>query len=58
MIGIGIIGLGTVGRGTYTILADHNSLIREKTGVDVKVVSIAEIDRQRCLGPVWSYGYC
>ena len=50
MIGIGIIGLGTVGRGTYAILADHNSLIREKTGVDVKVVSIAEIDRQRYQG--------
>jgi homoserine dehydrogenase len=48
MIGVGIIGLGTVGRGTYTILTDYNSLIRGRTGLDVRVVSVAEIDPEKC----------
>jgi homoserine dehydrogenase len=47
MIGIGIIGLGTVGIGTYKILTEHNSLLKERTGLDVKVVRIADINLER-----------
>lgn len=33
MIGIGIIGLGTVGKGTYDVLTDNRSVIFKKTGL-------------------------
>jgi len=44
MIGIGIIGLGTVGTGTYRLLTEHASLIRRRTGLDLRVVRVAEVD--------------
>lgn len=44
MVGVGIIGLGTVGRGTYDILKEHGRLVREKTGLDIAVVRASEID--------------
>lgn len=47
MIGVGIIGLGTVGIGTYKILTDAHSLIKKRTGVDIRVVKIADIDLVR-----------
>jgi homoserine dehydrogenase len=47
MIGIGIMGLGTVGRATYDILRQHRVLIKQKTGLDVGVVAIAELDAGR-----------
>lgn len=47
MIGIGIIGLGTVGTGTYRILTENNLLIKQKTGLDIEVVKIAEIDPKK-----------
>jgi homoserine dehydrogenase len=50
MIGIGIIGFGTVGVGTYRILKDHGALIRQRTGMDLRVVKIADIDLQRDRG--------
>ncbi|MCX5804855.1 MAG: homoserine dehydrogenase [Proteobacteria bacterium] len=50
MIGIGIIGLGTVGVGTYKILTEHNSLLKERTGLDIKVVRIADVDLKRDRG--------
>ncbi len=50
MIGIGIIGLGTVGIGTYKILKEYNSLIKQRTGLDIKVVKIADIDLERNRG--------
>ena len=50
MIGIGIIGLGTVGTGTYRILTEHAELIRKKTGIDIGVVRIAEIDPRKIKG--------
>ena len=37
MIRVGIIGLGTVGRGTYDILKEHRRLMGEKTGLDIAV---------------------
>ena len=50
MIGIGIIGLGTVGIGTYKILKEHSSLIKQRTGVDIEVVRIADVDIDRDRG--------
>ena len=47
MIGVGIIGLGTVGRGTYKILRQYGPLIQHSTGVDVRIVKIAEVDPAR-----------
>jgi homoserine dehydrogenase len=47
MIGIGIIGLGTVGRGTYDILRERCLLIKQKTGLDIDVIGVAEIDAER-----------
>ncbi|MDR2018728.1 MAG: homoserine dehydrogenase [Syntrophobacterales bacterium] len=50
MIGVGIIGLGTVGIGTYKILREHKSLIKQRTGIDIEVVRIADIDIGRDRG--------
>ena len=50
MIGVGIIGLGTVGAGTYRILTENCSLIKQKTGLDLEVVKIAEIDPKKIKG--------
>jgi homoserine dehydrogenase len=50
MIGIGIIGLGTVGIGTYKILKEHNSLIKQRTGIDLEVVKVADVDITRDRG--------
>jgi len=50
MIGIGIIGLGTVGTGTYRILTEHAALIRKRTGLDLGVVRVAEVDPRKIKG--------
>jgi homoserine dehydrogenase len=47
MIGVGIIGLGTVGIGTYKILDTYYPLIKQKTGLDIRVVKCADIDINR-----------
>lgn len=50
MIRVGIIGLGIVGLGTYRILKEHHGLIKERTGLDIRVVRIADIDLERDRG--------
>jgi homoserine dehydrogenase len=50
MIGVGIIGLGTVGIGTYKILTEYKSLLKERTGLDIEVVKIADVDLERDRG--------
>jgi homoserine dehydrogenase len=50
MIRVGIIGLGTVGRGTYRILREHRPLIAQKTGLDIVLAGAAEIDAERRKG--------
>lgn len=47
MIGVGIIGLGTVGTGTYKILDSCHRLLKQKTGFDIRVVQCADIDLAR-----------
>lgn len=43
-INIGILGLGTVGGGTYDILKMNKDIITERTGVDYEVTRILEIN--------------
>jgi len=50
MIGVGIIGLGTVGIGTYKILTEYHELLKERTGLDIRVVKIADVDLERDRG--------
>jgi homoserine dehydrogenase len=47
MIGVGIIGLGTVGRGTYQILKQYGPLIEQRAGLPIRVVKLAETDPAR-----------
>ncbi len=47
MIGVGIIGFGTVGSGTVKILQEGGTLIRKRTGLDIRLVKIADIDLTR-----------
>src|SRR5262249_32438110 len=46
-IGVGLIGLGTVGGGAFRILRDNADLIRHRVGVPVEVVKIAVRDTRR-----------
>jgi homoserine dehydrogenase len=50
MIRVGIIGLGTVGRGAYRILRENGTLIAQKTGLEIALAGAAEIDAQRRKG--------
>lgn len=47
MIKVGIIGFGTVGAGTYNILQQNYKIIKERTGLDIAVTKIAEINPDR-----------
>lgn len=50
MINVGIIGFGTVGTGTARILLDNRSLLRERTGIDICLRRIADLDVKRDRG--------
>ena len=50
MIGVGIIGFGTVGSGTFKILTESQTLIKERTGLDIRVIRIAEVDPKKTKG--------
>ena len=41
-LNVGILGLGTVGGGTYTVLKRNATEIARRTGVEIKVVQIAD----------------
>jgi len=44
---IGILGMGTIGTGVYELLSKHRDLICKKSGVDIRIVKIADIDGKR-----------
>ncbi|MBV6340546.1 homoserine dehydrogenase, partial [Candidatus Magnetobacterium casensis] len=44
MTNVGIIGFGTVGSGTARILLQQGELIKKRTGIDIKLKKIADID--------------
>lgn len=50
MAGIGIIGLGTVGTGTVKVLLENSELIKKRTGLDLKLIKIADLDIKRDRG--------
>lgn len=51
-VGIGIVGLGNVGTGTVTILAENADLIAQKLGFRLKLVAVASLDAEtRTLSP-------
>jgi homoserine dehydrogenase len=49
-ISVGIIGFGTVGTGTARILLDNSAVIREKTGLNIRLKRIADRDTTRDRG--------
>ncbi|NTU41761.1 MAG: homoserine dehydrogenase, partial [Nitrospirales bacterium] len=49
-INVGIIGFGTVGSGTARILLENREVIRKRTGVDVVLAKIADLDIVRDRG--------
>jgi homoserine dehydrogenase len=49
-INVGMIGLGTVGSGTFRILRDNAELIRHRVGVPIEVVKVAVRDTARDRG--------
>ncbi|MDA8077520.1 MAG: homoserine dehydrogenase [Nitrospiraceae bacterium] len=50
MINVGIVGFGTVGTGTARILVNNRELLRERTGVDINLRRIADLDVKRDRG--------
>ncbi|MGE5301171.1 MAG: homoserine dehydrogenase [Acidobacteriota bacterium] len=50
MIHVGIIGFGTVGTGTARILLENRALLRERTGIEINLKKIADIDIKRDRG--------
>lgn len=48
-VGIAILGLGVVGSGTYKILTEHREFYKQIHGVDFKVESVLERNRERAL---------
>jgi len=50
MIGVGILGFGTVGTGTAQILLMNRHLLKERSGVDIKLKKIADLDITRDRG--------
>ena len=49
-INVGLIGLGTVGTGTFRILQENAELIRNRVGVPVEITKIAVRDVKRDRG--------
>ncbi|MBN2654132.1 MAG: homoserine dehydrogenase [Nitrospirae bacterium] len=49
-IGIGIIGFGTVGTGTFKALSENAETIKQRTGLDISVKKIADLDTTRNRG--------
>ncbi len=50
MINVGILGFGTVGTGTAAILLKNRKLLKERTGVDICLKWIADLDVTRDRG--------
>lgn len=50
MINVGIIGFGTVGTGTASILLKNRELLKQRTGIDINLRKIADLDVMRDRG--------
>jgi len=49
-IGIGLLGLGNIGSGTYKVLELNRTHIEKTTGLDLRITRILEIDTERDRG--------
>ena len=51
-VGVALLGLGTVGGGTYEILTKNREYFRETLGLDVEVKAVLEknVERAKSLG--------
>jgi homoserine dehydrogenase len=49
-ISVGIIGFGTVGTGTARILLENSAVLKERTGFDIALVKVADLDITRDRG--------
>ncbi|MDP1758603.1 MAG: homoserine dehydrogenase, partial [Thermodesulfovibrionales bacterium] len=50
MINVGIIGFGTVGTGTAKILLENKDVISQRTGFDINLKKIADLDIKKSRG--------
>jgi len=50
MINVGIIGFGTVGTGTAKILLENKDIISQRTGFDINLKKIADLDIKKSRG--------
>lgn len=50
MVRVGIIGFGTVGSGTVKVLLQNSVLIKKRTGLDIEIARIADLDIKRDRG--------
>lgn len=49
MIRIGLLGCGTVGSGVVKLLQENRTAIEAKTGSEIAIARVLEMDRQKCL---------
>jgi homoserine dehydrogenase len=56
-INVGLLGMGTVGRGVYRILKDNRAGIEQKVGapVDIKKILVRDPDKDRAVLPQPNY---
>ncbi len=55
-IGVGIMGLGTVGYGTAKILHDNSDVLEVRTGLDLKIVRVLDKDIEGAKSRLASFG--
>jgi homoserine dehydrogenase len=48
-IGIGLLGLGTIGTGVYKLLRDNGSQISQRVGNELVIKRVLERDQERAL---------
>jgi homoserine dehydrogenase len=46
-IKVGLLGIGTVGRGTFEVLARNQAEIRRRAGRGIEVSMVADLDTER-----------
>lgn len=49
-IGVGIVGFGTVGSGTAKLILENAGLLRQRVGVPIRLLRVADIDTERDRG--------
>lgn len=46
---VGLLGVGTVGGGTYTVLKRNQQEITRRTGRNIVIRMIADLDQEKCV---------